>query len=875
MVAKVKKMTLVLIDAQALIHRAFHALPLLTDRRGQPTNAGYGFFSVFLKMIKDLAPDYIAACFDRAEPTFRDKAFKDYKAHRPKTPEALISQVPLVKEILSAFKVPVVELAGYEADDLIGTLAKKITQAHPDWRVIITTGDLDTLQLISKNVFVYTLKKGVSDTTIYNEAAVKKRYGLTPAQIADYKGLVGDQSDNIPGVKGIGEKSASDLLQKFGTLEKVFETLEKDPEKIPSRLREKLKAGQETGLFSKALATIRPDAPVEFKIQAAAWGQFDKKAVVESLQKYGFRSLIGRLPFETGDLVQAPQASVLKVKKVAALPKAAGTVGFYENVLAVKQGNEFLVSQIDFNDVAGDIITFDYKPLYKALYKEGGDLGKAGFDAMLAAWLYAPGRSSYEPDDLARRYFGAEPKFSIPLTESERQAVLRAALAEKIKYQLDPALKRQKLAKVFYDVELPLTPILARMEMAGIKLDASVLKKIGRELRTDIADLEKQIYQAAGGEFNIQSPKQLSEILFEKLKLPTGNIRKTPTGALSTDEQELAKLVNAHPIVADVLAFRERVKLLNTYVEPLPNFMDENGRVHTTFIQTGTVTGRLSSAEPNLQNIPLHSPWGKGIRSAFVAEKGHSFLSCDFSQIDLRVVAHIAQDERLRAAFERNEDIHATTAAAVLGVPLKAVTPEMRRRAKAVNFGIIYGLSAFGLSESTAMTREEAKKFIDAYLERFASVRRYMLKTKALAKKQGYVETLLGRRRYLPALQAGNFAAKATAEREAINHPVQGTSADIMKLAMIQVDKLLRSVSSIKYHVSSIKSGLFGVSEPKARREPRLLLQVHDELIFEVPDEQAAALAPKIKRAMANAYKLSVPLKVDVKIGKNWGQLKE
>ena len=852
---------LVIIDSQALIHRAFHALPILTDRHGTPTNAVFGFFSVFLKMIKDVKPDAIVACFDLPAPTFRHQAFEDYKAHRPKTPPELIKQIPIVKEILEVFKVPMVELAGYEADDLIGTIATHIYKDHPDWQVIIATGDLDTLQLVNERIHVYTLRKGVADTTEYDPAAVEKRYGLKPPVMRQYKGLVGDASDNIPGVAGIGEKTAIALLQKYPSLESIYEALESSPDEIPNRARAALAKGKDSAFFSRDLATIDCAAPLHFEFEKAHWGGYDKAMAVQILHKYGLRSLVARLPFPTeATLWSAPTNSmkatslkIIEVKKWAtAGVNGADAIGFSGEILAIIKGPVVYWGPVDFKVATQEpVVIHDFKPLARALIQAGLKAPVAEDDTLLAAWLDRPGRSKYDFEALVEIY-NLTP-ISVPenLEPDAVLAIKGAWLAQTLTPILKTRLQKSGLDKILRDLELPLTPILAEMEAAGIKINAECLAKFKKELKAELQTLTKEIYKIADGEFNIQSPKQLREILFEKIKLPTEGIRTTPTGVISTDEQELRKLAS-HEIVGNILAYRERAKLLNTYVEPLPGFADKKHRVHTSFVQTGTVTGRLSSAEPNLQNIPLRTELGKRVREAFLASEGQVLLSADFSQIELRVVAHIAKDERMLAAFKNGEDIHTTTAAAVLGISPENVTPEIRRRAKAVNFGIIYGLSAFGLAESTGMSRPDARAFIDKYLERFFGVRDYMLKTKQLARQQGYVETLLGRRRYLPDLQSGSFRGRAGAEREAINHPIQGTAADIMKLAMIKVKALPESKMA----------------------GAKILLQVHDELLFEVPQGQVNKIAPEIKAAMEGAFKLDVPLEVDLSVGPNWGELK-
>lgn len=854
-----KPSTLVIIDSQALIHRAFHALPILTDRRGTPTNAVFGFFSVFLRMIKEISPTAVVACFDLPAPTFRHAAFADYKAHRPKTPSELIVQIPIVKELLGDFKVPVVELAGYEADDLVGTIATLVAREHKDWQVIIATGDLDTLQLITPRIEVYTLKKGVNETNIYNEAAVLKRYGLAPATMREYKGLVGDPSDNIPGVKGIGEKGAIALLKEYKDLESIYKALEDAPEKFKARLKNALTAGRESAFFSRTLATIDCKAPIKFDLKTALRADFDLKAATLGLQKYGLRSLIARLPHKTTGTLLEPAApptrkkiSVLKVKQWPNFDLAVVAVGWHENSLACFHKDKWLVGPLDLGALPERLVIHDYKKLVHLIMRHGQRPAPAHFDTLLAAWLSRPGRTSYEPTKLAEVLNIAPPEFEGRLDDNELAALTEGYYALEFYKHLKPIIEKQKLTSVLNDLEQPLTLVLAEMEAAGIVFDSHYLKSLKLEVKTQLKSLTKAIHQAAGTDFNILSPKQIRETLFEKLKISTIGIRTTPTGALSTDEQELRKIMAANPIVVDILAYRERAKLLNTYIEPLPRFADESGRIHTTFIQTGAVTGRLASAEPNLQNIPLRTELGRRVRHAFVAPPRAVFLAFDFSQIDLRVVAHLSGDKTMIDAFLRQEDIHVTTAAAVLNLEPTQITKVMRQNAKAVNFGIIYGLSAFGLSESTDMTREEAKQFINGYFERFKGVKDFMEKTKDQVRQQGYAETILGRRRYLPEIKSGSFRARSAAEREAINHPVQGTTADIMKKAMLDIAQII------------------------SRRFPndvKMLLQVHDDLLFEVNKDAVVRVIPVIKKAMEEVVALAVPLQVEVKAGENWGEM--
>ncbi len=848
----------ILIDALALIHRSFHALPPLSDKEGRPTNALYGFSSVLLKMLKDVKPDYIAAAFDLAKPTFRDKMFKDYKAHREKTPEALIRQIPMVKEILNVLNIKILEKEGFEADDIIGSVCQWLVKNFNDIECIIVTGDLDTLQLVSDKVKVYSLKKGISDTVIYGLKEVKERYNLEPKQLPDYKGLVGDPSDNIPGVKGIGQKTASKLIQEFSNLEGIYQNL--NSSKINDKIRKILKDQKEEAFFSRELSTIYKDIPIEYKISDFTFGGYDENKVANTLLKFGFKSLIPRLPFAvllnfkpkemTSKTFSIPSKVLKNYKEIEK------TIEFFiddfvdKNSLVLATLRQAYILTVDkFVDNCKDKLLIGYN--LKEIFKKEKLFSKLScplFDLKISAWLLNPDSKNLSFEKICQ-FYQIFPLIKEKLTLSEK---IYAAF--RLKEILKNELQKNNLYKIFNNIEMPIVLVLSSMERQGIKINKEKLIQLSNELQEELARLEEEIYEIAQVKFNINSPKQLVPILFEKLKLPTENIMKTPKGAISTDETELKKLLNVHPIIEKILNYRELSKLKNTYTDVLPNYIAADGRIHTNFDQAGTATGRFSSLEPNLQNIPIRTQWGMKIRGAFEAERGYQFLSFDFSQIELRIMAHFSKDEHLIKAFRQNKDIHTITAAKLHYIKEEEVSPAERRLAKILNFGILYGLSAFGLSQATQMTREQAKAFIKNYFAQFPKVKDYIDKAKKEALKKGYVETLFGRKRFLPALKSGGFRARLQAEREAINAPLQGTVADLMKLAMIKLNALLKDYPEGTGY---------------------LILQIHDELLFEIKEEYLKEIAPKIKNIMENIFPLDVPLKVDVKMGISWGQMEE
>ena len=876
----------ILIDAYALIHRAYHALPPLTTKSGELVNAVFGFASVLIKVIGEFKPDYMAAAFDLPEPTFRHKEYKEYKATRPKAPPDLYAQIPRVREILKAFEIPVYEKSGYEADDIIGTISKKLPDKNVE--VLILTGDLDTLQLVGESVKVYTPKRGLSDPVIYNEKKVEERFGgLRPEQMPDFKGLRGDPSDNILGVKGIGEKTAINLLNQYKTIEKIYQTIEKGKvADVSNSVLEKLKAGRESAFFSKKLATLDQDVPIVFSLKENEFGDFNREKLFEVFRNLGFVSLIGRLkstggPASAGGqgvLIMPPQtAPKIKYKKIPQdlnwgelkkiLRKTKEIYLSYRledigalKALAINDCENIYLVENNFSNIAEIFsdpkikkISYDFKSLIKALWKESVDLKGLEFDATVAAYVLNPADRDYGIEKLSLKEFGE------PISgESAEILAISVNVLKRLKPILLARLIATETERVFEEIEMPLIPVLARMEAFGIKLDGKKLRKISGHLKNKLTDLEKEIHKLAGEKFNINSPRQLAEVLFIKLKIPgaqkSGRIKKTPGGALSTNAGELEKLRGKHKIIDGILRYREFAKLKSTYTDALPGLVDKNHRLHTTYNQIGAATGRLSSQEPNLQNIPARGDFSDEIRGAFIAESGFKFVSVDYSQIHLRIIAALANDKKMIEAFKTGLDIHKFTAAEINNVSIDKVTPEMRFAAKELNFGIIYGMGAQSFSEAARISREQADKFISEYLRDFSGIAKYIEKLRGDARENGFAITLFGRRRYLPELNASNFRVRSQAERMAINMPIQGLEADIVKKAMIEVNNWIQK----------------GGYDDKIR----MLLQVHDELLFEVKENLVKEAASKIMELMEGVIKLKVPIIAEAKVGDNWGELK-
>ncbi len=894
---------LILLDGNAIIHRAYHALPPLTTKTGETVGAVYGFAMTLLAVLEKFKPDYIAASFDLQGPTFRNEMYAEYKATRTKAPDDLYAQIPRVKELVTAFNIPIYEHAGFEADDCVGTIARQAEREGIE--AIIVTGDNDALQLVSPLVKVFSIRKGIKDLVLYDRAAVIEKYGFPPESIPDYKGLAGDASDNIPGVVGIGAKTATDLLKAYGTLEAIYEKL---PE-VKESVRKKLEVDKERAFFSKDLGTIRTDVPVLFESEKCVSHDYERGKVAVMFREFGFYSLLKRLPGaadsqqstvnnqqeKTGrkQKAESRKQKILRGKEetekflsaiegdVAVLIHAGeaslfGGAGI-ARVEAVFQKDWIATSKTPRNDKEKEIaaatiewneetkkplaeffedetigkIFYDAKAAWHILKKECVALRGTSFDAMVAAYLLQAG-TRVEFDHLVISEFGEE--------GLERKAESLLGLANNLSEKISEISKEQNLVaqplseewnmgRLFSEIEMPLIPILGEMEENGIRLDVAAFKKLSDELGAEIRTIEKKIYDLAGREFNVNSPKQLTEILFTDLHIPTAGIKKTKTG-ISTASPELAKL-KEYPIVSLVEEERELFKLKTTYLDAFPALVDSCSRLHTTYQQAVAATGRLSSTEPNLQNIPAREKWSEAIRSAFLAEEGNLLVGVDYSQIELRVMAHVSGDASLMSAFERRIDVHRATASAVYDVKPEDVTPDQRREAKVFNFGLMYGMSAYGLAQSLGVDQKKAADFITMYFEKFPGVAKYMEDMKVSAKERGYVETELGRRRLVSEIQSNNPQLVKAGERMAINMPIQGLAADIMKLAMLRAERL--------------------VSRYDGR--VKMLLQVHDELIFEVEEGIAEAFAAEVKREMEAAYALRVPLIAETAIGKNWGEI--
>jgi len=903
-----QKQLLLLFDGHALIHRAFHALPPLTvTKTGEPTGAVYGFASMLLKVVAELKPSHWAIAFDTSAPTFRHKQFEDYKAHRPPTPDELKRQFGRVRELVETFNLPSFEVEGYEADDILGALSQQASDQGID--TIIVTGDTDALQLVSPHVSVLTPRPGrtFSDTIVYDEAAVQQRYGLLPQQLTDLKGLKGDPSDNIPGVTGIGEKTATKLIQQFGSIEGVYHHI---GEVVPERVQKLLKDGQNEARQSKELATIVTDMPVALDLTACRVSTYERDKVAELFRELEFSSLLPKLPenvveergiaqVETQTSSEAVEYQIVNTadsldevmgvlsqlesfaidtETTGTDPRQAALVGIS---LSAEPGKAWY---LPVGHLSGDQLPLSHvvaalKPLLEdpkvikiahngkydmaVLLKYGVRVENLGFDTMIAAYLLGEKALGLKP--LAFSKLGIEmtpidnligtraKQISMAWVDIPRVAQYAGADADmtnRLSELLEAELRDQGLWELFTTVEMPLLPVLLRMETNGVALDTSRLRDMSWSMGEKAARLESEIYNCVGHRFNVNSTQQLGAVLYDELKLPP--TKKTKSG-YSTDASVLEGLKGAHPVIELLLEYRQLMKLKSTYIDALPALTDpDTGRVHTSFNQTGTTTGRLSSSDPNLQNIPVRTEEGRQVRRAFIAEKESSLLlAADYSQIDLRVLAHLSQDPRLLSAFTQDEDIHATTASQVFGVPLSAVTPDMRRVAKTVNFGVIYGMSEYGLEQATELSRQEAGQFIQAYFEKYSGVKDYLASTKRDAGEKGYVQTLLGRRRYIPEINSSNAQVRMAAERMAINMPVQGTSADIIKVAMIDLQREMD------------RKGL----------EAKMILQVHDELLFELPQEEVEALRQLVLQIMPNALELSVPLKIDVKTGRSWDEM--
>lgn len=864
---------LFILDANALLHRTWHAIRPLTNPEGLVVNCVYGMTMSALKLLADEKPDAFVACWDTEAPTFRHEAYEAYKANRKQKEDELYAQIPWVKEGFDFIGIPSLALDGYEADDLIGTIATQAKKAG--WDVTIVTGDRDALQLIEPGISVMAFVKGVSVTKMYDAKALLEEYGLTPEQFLEYKALRGDPSDNIPGVKGIGEKGATDLLKTYGTIKGTLKAAHDMKSKMSDATRAKLIAAEHELPAILKLVTVERHVPITWKPDITNFPK-NKERLLEFLHRMGFTSLIHRIPNDKKTISPTRNAhdvgeSFIGVQDVSkALNELADEDVISVTVPLIPQGSLFgpdpnglvLASAKKAYQFTGETVKKERKMFAAFLSdsehrfvahdgkKENASLRLLGlptpawgFDTMLASYLLGAGERNHDLDAIASKYLGIQ-------LGVEASATSRASAVALLVPLLESALKEEKLDGVFSRFELPLIPVLDEMEREGILIDRPYLAKLSREMSADKKAIEKKMQEATQYEFNPASPIQLADVLFNKLKLPTKGIKKSKSG-FSTAASELEKLAGTHPIIKLIEDYREVSKLLSTYVEVLPVLADKNGRIHTTYNQAVAATGRLSSTEPNLQNIPIRTELGRKIRRAFLAKPGYKLLSCDYSQIELRLVALLAHDKNMLQAFREGLDIHTATAAAIWDIKPAEVTKDQRRIAKAINFGLIFGQGPQGLAQVAGITFGEAKEFIAKYFEAYSGVKIYMEQTKMLARSLGYVETLFGRKRYLPEIDSQMHMVRAQAERMAINMPVQGTDADLMKLAMIEIYKTLPTIS----------------------KDTRLLLQVHDELVLEVPEAEVKRVATFVKHTMETVVKLDVPIVVETKSGSNWEEM--
>jgi len=900
-----EKLLLLLFDGNALVHRAFHAIPPLTvSKTGEMINAVQGFASTLLKVLNEIKPTHWAIAFDRPTPTFRHEKFEDYKAQRPKAPEELVSQIKRVHQLVDAFHIPTFEIDGFEADDVLGTLSRQAGQQNVD--TLIVTGDNDMLQVVSPSTKVMSPRRSFSDTVIYDEAGVEEKYGISAGQLTDFKSLTGDPSDNIPGIPGIGDKTAVKLLRQFDSLEEIYAHID---EITPEKLQASLRDHKAQVLRNKELATIVTDVPISLKLDDCQVSSYDRPQVVELFRELGFAHLLSRLPEEIeGTPTVAPSHAISK-KDYHIIDTDQALDKLIAKLLAAKEftvdletsSKEVMACElvgISVSSMPGEAyyipvghrglsqihqlplpqVIARLKPVLEdteipkiaqngkfdmtVLAESGIKLENLSFDTMIAAYLL--GEKSIGLKALAFNKLGVE---MTPITDligkgAKQLSMAMAAIEQaadyactdaditlRLKSMLDAELRKEGLWQLFSEVEMPLVPVLVAMERNGVAIDVELLRDMSHSLGKEMLRLEAEVYNSLGYRFNINSSQQLSRILYEELKLPKP--RKTKSG-YSTEAAALEELRGTHPIIQLVLQYRQLAKLKSTYTDAFPALVNpKTGRLHTSFNQTGTTTGRLSSSEPNMQNIPIRGELGGKIRQAIIAEPGWYLLSADYSQIDLRVLAHISQDLELIATFLRDEDVHTATASSVFNISPDKMTPDMRRVAKTVNFGVIYGMSDYGLEQATEFSREEAAQFIASYFEKYPKVKEYIEATKSQARERGYVQTVMGRRRYIPEINSPNRQVREAAERMAINMPVQGTSADIIKIAMVNLHREMGN--------RNLRS--------------KMTLQVHDELVFEVPPEEIDLMKELVSQIMPQALKLSVPLKIDIKLGKNWAEM--
>jgi len=835
--------SLFLIDATAFCYRAFYALSGLSTASGQPTNAVYGFLNILNKILKEQKPDYLICCFDVSRDTFRLEKFAQYKMHRPPMPDGLSSQIPIIKEIVSAYGIPIFEKKGFEADDIIAELARK--GADKKMQVTIVSSDKDILQLVNNRISVFNPYK--DDGVLYDAKKVKELFGVSPQMTVDIIALMGDDADNIPGVPGIGEKTAGKLILEFGSLDKLLKNIAKVK---PDKIRESISGHLERIKLNRELITLNERVGMELDLKKAKFAEPDYKELGGIFKRLEFKSLLKELPGTQDDTpeVKLHNSNPAELKD---LLKHAEELSLYGEK---KEDLSFAIEDKIFSaascekelDVAisNERIKktgYDLKKLKVALFRQGLILNGLDFDVMIAAYLLNPSRSSYALVDLALENLG---EFIREVSLETKNAL---SLVMKLKPVLKAALKEKGLLQLFVELEMPLVSVLSQMEQEGIKLDLKLLKELSRDIEKRLIKLIADIYEVSGTQFNINSPKQLGQVLFEKLALPV--IKKTKTGP-STDEEVLRRLTQKHALPALLLEYRQLTKLKNTYVDALPKLVNpETGRVHTSFNQTGTETGRLSSSNPNLQNIPIKTDIGAKIRQAIITSgKDNCLLSCDYSQIELRVLAHLCGDKTLVEAFHNNQDVHRLTASLIYNVSEAEVVDSMREVAKRVNFGIVYGQSAYGLSKDLAIPINQAQDFIDAYFLRYPKVREFIDTQINKAKTDGFVTTLMGRRRYIPEINSKNMGIRQFAERQAVNTPIQGTASDLIKMAMVKISKQIQD--------DSLAS--------------KMILQIHDELVFDLPTVELKILTKLVKEEMEQVKKLDVPIKIDMKKGMNW-----
>lgn len=887
-----QKIRLALLDVHAIVHRAYHALPPMSRKDGTPTQAAYGFTTMLLKMLSTVKPTHVAAAIDLPGPTFRHEAFDGYKAQRKETPDDLVSQFALVGQVLEAFNIPVFSEEGFEADDVIGTIAEQ-AKVLPGVQTIVVTGDMDALQLVDERTKVLGLRKGMADTVLYDEEAVREKHGFGPELVPDYKGLRGDPSDNIPGVAGVGDKTARDLLKTYGSIEKIYEHIEE----LPKRAKGRLEGKKEEAMFSRQLAIIRRDVPLKFDLAAAKFAGYDGERVQQLFFELEFHSLVKRLPDGAKEAAAVEIAwpahyfladSEDKITELTQKLRTAEMVAFDTENDSLG-ARKYPIVGMSWAFRIGDKLEAWYVPVdrkgvlawrdiledplikktghnlkydYLVLRQSGVRMQGIVFDTMMASYLLDPGSRQHSLDGLAMAELeymcepiekligsgkGQKRVSEVPLRQLARYAAEDAEVSLRLYEVLQPRLGSQGLGRIMNDVEVPLITVLAEMEQLGVKVDGEYLNEMNTKVEHKLGELEAAIWEAAGEQFNVNSTKQLREVLFEKLRLPTVDIKRLKSG-YSTAASELTKLRDSHQIIGYLEDYRELAKLQNTYIETLPLLIEEDGRIHASFNQTVAATGRLSSSDPNLQNIPVRTELGQDIRRAFMAEKGKMLVKADYSQMELRIAAALSQDEKMIEVFRSGGDIHAATAAWVYGVRPEDVTDEQRRRAKTLNFGVLYGMGAQNFARGAGISLEEARSFIGRYQDQYVKLMQYMAETVNFAKEHGYTATLWGRRRNLPEIQSSNPGVRAAAERMAFNFPIQGTEADILKLAMVRLSDRL------------------GQECPEAA----MILTVHDELVVEAPEGQAGLVGAIMKEVMEGVIELDVPIEVEVAMGANW-----